>query len=115
VNAVKQGLPKEKGVPVPAPQVERDRTYASALRLRAWLEKQGPLPRHLTVVSSGVHSRRSRNLFQKAFGRDTEVGIIAVRDTGFDPSHWWTTSDGFRTVTDEIIAYVYVTVFFWKS
>lgn len=114
-NALKLGLTEKEAVTVPAPWVERDRTYTSALTLRAWLEKQGPLPRHLTVVSSGVHSRRSRALFQKAFGKETEVGIIAVPDSGFDPRHWWTTSEGFRTVTDEIIAYLYVTVFFWKS
>ena len=60
----------------------------------------------------GPHARRSRLLFEKAFGRDTRVGIIALEDRDYDPAHWWKSSQGVRTVTDELIAYGYARLLF---
>jgi hypothetical protein len=114
-NAELLGFPRSSTQAVHAPPVTRDRTYASALALRQWFEARGPLPPHLTLVSSGVHTRRSRDLFQHAFGKQTAVGSIAVRDSGFDPSSWWTSSTGFRSVIAELISYTYVTLFFWRD
>lgn len=98
---------------VPAPQVRQDRTYASAMALKEWLRERGQLPAKINLVSGGPHSRRSRLLFQKAFGDDAEIGIIAMDDDTYDAKRWWTSSQGVRVVTSEIIAYVYARFFFW--
>lgn len=97
---------------VPAPKVRQDRTYASAVALKAWLRERGQLPAKLNLVSAGPHSRRSRMLFQKAFGSDAEIGIIAMEDESYDSHRWWASSAGFRIVTGEAIAYVYARFFF---
>ncbi|MGA2556129.1 MAG: hypothetical protein ABSG04_07630, partial [Verrucomicrobiota bacterium] len=61
------------------------------------------------------HARRSRLLFQKACGDDTKVGVIALDDVGYDPTHWWRTSEGVREVVGEGIAYLYARIVFHPS
>lgn len=97
---------------VPAPLVQRDRTFNAAVALQTYLD-QNHIP-HPTVnlVSIGPHSRRSRLLLRKAFGKGTQIGIFALEPHEYDPRHWWRTSSGVRTVLDEAFAYVYARLFF---
>lgn len=97
---------------VSAPEVRQDRTYASAVALKEWLRERGQLPAKLNLISAGPHSRRSRMLFQEAFGNDAEIGIVAMEDKTYDPKRWWATSQGFRVVTGEMIAYLYARFLF---
>lgn len=92
------------------PTVRRDRTFASGVALRTWLRGHGLFGRPVNLVCRGAHSRRSRLLYERTLG--TKVGIIAIEDRSFDPAHWWTSSAGFRSVTDEAIAYMYARFFF---
>jgi DUF218 domain len=108
----RMGLTPSEVQAVPAPKVKQDRTYASAVALRRWLKEHGLTVDKVNVVSMGAHSRRTRFLFQKAFGDQARVGIIASADPEFDSRYWWTTSQGFRGVTAEIIAYAYVRLLF---
>ena len=99
-------------VAVPAPKVQRDRTYNSALALRKYLDEHGIPHSRVNLISVGVHSRRSRLLCQKAFGKGTRVGIIALTPMEYNPRRWWQSSQGFRAVMSETFAYAYVRVFF---
>jgi hypothetical protein len=107
----KLGLPAERVVPVPCPEVPRNRTYAMARRVREWLETH---PGHVQVdvLTLGVHARRTWLLYQLALGPEYSTGIIAAGDRRYDPKRWWRTSSGFRTVIDELIAYVYAKLLF---
>jgi hypothetical protein len=100
---------------VPAAFVRQDRTYAAARALKAWLGTNQSSVARIDVVSGGPHARRSRLLYQKAFGKGYEIGIMAVPDRSYDPAHWWRSSQGFRSVTDEAIAYIYARLFFWPG
>jgi len=100
---------------VPAPSVRKDRTHASALAVKAWLEKNMPEKHSFNLVSHGVHSRRSHLLFREAFGRDFNIGIIALPVSSYDASRWWTSSAGVRTVIGETIAWVYAAFFYSPS
>lgn len=104
----------EKGLlqPVPWAKVRRDRTYASALALKAWLLGRGLPVDRVTVVTNGVHARRSRLLYEKAFGPGSQIGVLAVPDQYFDPARWWTSSAGVRSVVDECVAYAYARCLF---
>lgn len=97
---------------VPAPLTRRDRTYATALSLKAWLREQPVPPTKVNLVTTGPHARRSRLLFEKALGRDFTVGVLSVPGRDFDAQHWWRSSQGVRVVTGEMIAYCYVRFFF---
>ena len=109
---LKLGLDRDNVQAVPTPVVRQDRTYASALALKQWLQQHNVMPAELNLISLGAHARRSRLLFEKAFGRDARVGIIALENRDYDPEHWWKSSQGVRTVTDELIAYGYARLLF---
>ncbi len=98
--------------PVPWETVRRDRTYASALALKAWLRARGLPVEKVNIVTRGLHGRRSRLMYEKAFGAGTRVGVISVREQDFDMERWWATSLGFRAVVDESVAYLYARCFF---
>ena len=97
---------------IPSPAVGQDRTYAAAVAVRDWLHAHG-LPREkVNVISVGAHARRTRLLYEKAFGPSTQVGIIAIPDRDFEPARWWRSSQGFRVITGEVIAYFYARCLF---
>ncbi len=109
---MRMGMSKDVVQAVPSPSVRRDRTYASALALRASLYQDGAIHKGVDVVSIGVHARRSRLLFQRAFGESPQVGIIAVEDRSYDPTCWWNSSQGVRTLVGEFVAYMYAILVF---
>jgi hypothetical protein len=90
----------------------KDRTYHSALAAKEWLGQEGISTGTIDVATLGPHARRSRLLFEKAFGNDMKVGIITLDDVEYDPAHWWRTSEGVREVVGEAIAYVYARILF---
>ncbi|MCX6873277.1 MAG: YdcF family protein [Verrucomicrobia bacterium] len=102
--------------PVPSPELtsepERDRTYGSALAVKKWLKEQGVSVRSINVLTMGTHARRSRLLFQEAFGPEVEVGVIAIRDREYDPRVWWRYSEGVKEVLSEGAAYLYARFLF---
>ena len=113
--AVKMGLSTNVVQAVPAPDVCKDRTYASAVALKEWLNGHGTNVSSLTVVSQGAHARRTRLLYEKAFGSDVKIGIISIPNREYDPNRWWIKSAGVREVIDESVAYLYARLFFRPS
>jgi len=109
---VQQGVPSNQVHTVFCPVVNRDRTYHCALAVRAWLFEQQLTPRSLDVVTLATHARRSRLLYEKAFGPEVDIGAIALPDLSYDPARWWNSSAGVRDVVGEALAYVYARVFF---
>jgi hypothetical protein len=107
------GLPN--AIPVPSPATARDRTFSSAVALREWLRAHGGAPREITVLTSGPHARRSRLLFQKAFGDAATVGVISLAPREYDRRRWWRSSAGFREVIGETIAWLYARLLFWPD
>ncbi len=106
------GAEKKDLQAVPSPFVVKDRTYASATSLKKWLREHGPMPDKVNMVSLAPHSRRSRLLFQEAFGGEASIGIISVNDPGFQPELWWKSSGGVRAIIAESIAYLYARIIF---
>jgi hypothetical protein len=101
---------------VPSKIRDHDRTYGAALALRQWFDDPAnhfPPPKSLNVLTESVHARRSRLLFQKAFGPGTKVGIISVPSIDYEPSRWWRYSGGVKEVISESVAYIYARLFFW--
>ncbi len=97
---------------VPGPLVAKDRTYSTAVALKNAMQASGVPTASLNVMTAGVHARRSRLLYEKAFGSGTRVGTVTLAEHEFDPNRWWTTSAGFRAVISELIAYFYARFLF---
>ena len=66
----------------------------------------------IDVVTKGAHARRSRLLFEKVFGSDVKVGVIALRDRSYESSRWWRSSEGIREIPFQAIAYLYARFIF---
>ena len=98
--------------PVPCRVEKKDRTYNSALAVKKWFEDNGIKVNSLDIVSEGPHARRSRLLYQKAFGSNVKIGIIALADPTYDPEHWWRSSEGVRETIGETVAYLYAKLLF---
>jgi len=103
---VKLGVEQEQITAVPNQAVERDRTYAAALEVRKWL-LQNPDVDRANLITEGPHARRSFLIFRKVLPSTCELGVCAVPPGDYDPQHWWASSEGFRTVVSEGIAYTY--------
>lgn len=97
---------------VPARFVPQDRTYVAAVALRQWLAARNIKPEQLHLITEGAHARRSRLLYEKAFGSTVRVGVTAIPSQEFNPRRWWRSSPGFRSVTGEAIAYFYARFLF---
>jgi hypothetical protein len=106
------GLETNLIVVMPASDAARDRTYSAALGVKAWLESSNAAVRAVNLYSLGPHSRRSRLLYQKAFGSRVKVGVFAHPDNRYDSKRWWASNDGFQEVPGEGIAYLYARILF---
>lgn len=110
---IEMGFDSTKIISISIPAtVFRDRTYNTGLLLYNYLKKSNLKLNKINIYTLGCHARRSRILFQKAVGKEFEIGIIAGEDRSYDPKKWWKSSKGFRTVLNETLAYLYVRIVF---
>jgi len=111
----KCGLPDERLQMVPSRVMDRDRTYGSAVALRNWFRDHNMAVSGIDVVTEDLHARRTRLLFQKAVGKDVQVGIIAVANVDYPANRWWRYSQGLKDVVSESAAYLYARLLFFPS
>lgn len=109
------GVPRDMILVVPTPESAQDRTFLSAVVLRDSAQKLGMNLDAIDLFSSGAHARRSRLLFQMAFGPEVRVGVLSARPTGYDPDAWWRTSSGKESVLLQSIGMIWAKCFFWPG
>ncbi|UKO99795.1 ElyC/SanA/YdcF family protein [Nostoc sp. UHCC 0870] len=107
----KIGVDEQKIFTVPAPPVLKDRSYISVVEFRKWITRSNLQIKAINLVSWDAHARRSWLFFKKVLSPEIKVGIIASKSQGYDPERWWTSSEGVRTLINELIAYIYAVVF----
>lgn len=109
---VRQGLPSERVIAVPAPRSAQDRSFITAVMVRDWVAQSGLAVDALDVFSSGVHARRSWRLYRMAFGPAVRIGILSARPSHYELGSWWRTSLGARDVITESVAWLWTELFF---
>jgi uncharacterized SAM-binding protein YcdF (DUF218 family) len=110
-----RGISDELVQMVPSRVLDRDRTYSSALALRDWFREHHLSVHSINVLTEDAHARRTRLLFQEAFGKEVKVGIISTPNPDYDAEHWWRYSEGVREVIGEGLAYLYAKFLFWPQ
>ena len=100
---------------VPAPAVTRDRTYASARAIAAWLDRRGLGAEPVDLYTASIHARRSRMVYRLAFGPSVEVGVLAAAPRGWDAQRWWTSSRGAKAVIGEFLSLAWTACCFWPD
>ncbi|MFM9264828.1 YdcF family protein [Tychonema sp. BBK16] len=109
------GFDRDRVIAVPAGNAIKYRTAASAIALRDWLSTSSLKVDAINLYSFGTHARRSWLIFKEVLNPEIQVGIIAAETQDYNPQEWWKSSEGFRTVTGEIIAYLYARFVSWKT
>ena len=109
------GVPRESITAVPTPASAQERTFLSAVVLRESAPQLGISLDALDLLSSGAHARRSRLLFQMAFGNKVRVGILAAKPAEYDADAWWRSSSGAEAIVFQTIGLVWVKCCFWPG
>lgn len=107
-----QGIDSKKLVIVSAPASAQNRTFLSAVMVRDWFALQNILPVSIDVFTEGVHAKRTRILYRKAFGSMAEIGIYASAPENYGLRSWWETSSGAKSVITEVVGMLWVTCCF---
>jgi len=97
-DLTERGVPEKAIVSYPRP-VANTREEAEALRNlavgRGW--------RHVLVVTSNYHTRRTRFIFHRIWPANFEFHVIAAPDADFYPDSWWRSREGEKLVFHETI------------
>lgn len=105
------GLEREKILIVSDSCQLQGRTHNSAETLNQWLSTSELQIGAFNLYTLGSHARRSWLIFKEVIEPKILVGIIATEPLNYDAKSWWQSSEGFRTVVSELLAYLYVRVF----
>jgi uncharacterized SAM-binding protein YcdF (DUF218 family) len=111
----KHGVPRDAIIIVPTPSSAQERTFLSAVVLRESARNLGIVLDSFDVFSSGAHSRRSRLLYQMAFGPNVRIGILAARPAFYDSEAWWRASNGVEAIIFQSIGLLWVKCCFWPG
>lgn len=82
---IRKGIPEEEIIAVTTNRRMKSKTFTMALDVREQMNRQFPGD-HLsfTLVSQGIHARRSYISYKKAFGRSATIGVLAVPENATD-------------------------------
>jgi uncharacterized SAM-binding protein YcdF (DUF218 family) len=83
-DLIERGVPKESIVRF-AHDADNTREEAEGL-LRMVTERNW---KSVIVVTSNYHTRRTRYVFEKVFGKNCAVRVASAHDAGFDADRWW--------------------------
>ena len=107
------GVDPHKIVVIPTPRLKKDRTAASALAIKNWILASSLPINAINLYSYDAHSRRSWFIFSRILYPEIAVGILAYPSPFYEPAKWWASSEGFRTISSEAIAYLYA-ILIWQ-
>jgi hypothetical protein len=102
-------------IAVETPDVSKDRSYLSAVRVRDWVRQAGVAGQGVDLFSAGVHTRRSWLVYRMAFRDAAEIGVLAAQPVEYDAQRWWTTSDGTKTTLGESLSLGWTKCCFWPT
>jgi uncharacterized SAM-binding protein YcdF (DUF218 family) len=94
----------ERGVPGDAVVLfahHANNTREEAVALRRLAVERGW--RHVLVVTSNFHTRRTRFIFRRIWPADSEFRVISARDISFEPDSWWHSRLGIKLLFMEAV------------
>ena len=102
---IRSRVPCDRIILAPTGQIERQRTYESAVAARQALQRSGLHPELLNVFTLGPHARRSRLVYAKVYSPGTQVGVIAWVPSDYDVEPWWRSKARIKCLLKETIGY----------
>jgi hypothetical protein len=104
---IRSGVPESKIIIAPAVDVERQRTYESALAVWRKLQSLSIMPKFVNIFTLGPHARRSRLVFAKAEVSKTKVGVISWTPSCDQGVPWWYRSKRAKDLLTETVGYLF--------
>ena len=104
---IRSGIPQERIIVAPSRDTESQRTYESAVAVCRALQARGIHPKALNIFTLGPHARRSRLVFAKVQGPETEVGVVGWTQSGYQTLPWWRSSDRAKELLTETAGYIF--------
>jgi hypothetical protein len=101
------GVPRDKIIVAPSTNSERRRTFESAAAVLRALAAAHLQPKTLNVFTYGPHARRSRLVYAKVFGPETDVGVIAWKPPEYELEPWWGSSQRAKDLLSESVGYIF--------
>jgi hypothetical protein len=108
---IRSGVPEALIVAATARDVERQRTFESAVAVSRALQSKGIHPKAVNIFTWGSHARRSRLVFAKVFRPDTNVGVVGWVPPNYGVAPWWQSSDRAKDLLTESAGCVYEAFF----
>lgn len=93
-----RGVPKQAVVPFPHDAPD---TLEELRGIRQFVGQHGW--KHVMIVTSNYHTRRTRYLCEHVFPADVHVLVVAAPDHDYDPDSWWRTRIGIKTFFHEFV------------
>lgn len=62
--------------------------------------------KRIILVTSNYHTRRSRYIYERALPPGTDLRVVAVPDSEFDPNVWWRSYKGINVFVHEAVGYL---------
>lgn len=104
---IRWDVPKDRIIVAPSRDVDRGRTYESAVAVFHALQAKAIQPKALNVFTHGPHARRSRLVFAKVEGNGNKVGVVAWTPTGYGSGPWWRSSERAKDFISETAGYAF--------
>lgn len=104
---IRSGVPQDRIIVAPARDTPSRRTYESATAVWRALQVKGIEPKALNVFTFGAHARRSRVVFAKVEGPETQVGVVSWIPSTYETGPWWRSSDRARELLTESVGYLF--------
>lgn len=101
-----RGVPRQAVIPFAHDAPD---TLEELKGIREFVEQHGW--KHIMIVTSNYHTRRTRYLCDHVFPADVRVLIEAAPDHDYDPDSWWRTRIGLKTFFHEFVGMI---VAFWE-
>jgi hypothetical protein len=101
------GVPKSEVKVASYRDAEVQRTFATAVAAWRVLHAAGLHPVAINVFTEGPHARRSRLIFAKVFGPDTQVGVISWVAPESGDQAWWHSSARAEDLIKETAGWFY--------
>ena len=102
---IRSGVSVDRIIVAPTGQIERQRTFESAVAAWQALQRRGIAPHLLNVFTLGPHARRSRLVYEKVYSPGTQVGVIAWVPSRYAAEPWWLSRGQAKCLLKETIGY----------
>lgn len=103
---IEAGIPAAVVHAVTSPHQPPSRTQLAAEQLAYESNQRGLALTSATIISQGVHARRSLLTYRRAFP-EADLGIVALPNPSYNATWWWLSARGWQAVLGESARYLY--------